>query len=168
MLCQGCGICASVCPNNAINIVNSASELITRQIKSVMEEAKALGRRVIIALCCEECAHTLMDTVGFYHEEYPSEVIPIFVPCLGILSIGHILMALNYGADGVLLVGCPLDRCHFEQGAEIAMRRVLLIKSILEEIGLIPDRVRIVNLSGTMVEDFLKASRELVNKLIGR
>jgi len=168
LLCQGCGTCASICPNNALNIVNNTNELMLKQIEAVINEAKSLKKKVIITLCCEECAHTLMDSIGFYRKKYLSEAVPIFVPCLGFLSVSHILAALNYGADGILLVGCPLERCHFEQGARIAKRKVELIKKVLEEIGLVPDKVEIVNLSATMVERFLEASNKLAARLLSR
>jgi len=168
LLCQGCGTCASVCPNNALNIVNNTNELLLRQIKAIIDEAKALRKRVVIALCCEECGHTLMDALGFYREKYASEIIPITVPCLGIISITHILEALNYGAEGVLLVGCPLERCHFELGAKTAKYKVELIRRVFEELGLFPEKVNIVNAPATMAKRFLEVACKIPIKTSSR
>ena len=70
----------------------------------------------IIVMTCNWGAFSGMETAGAQHLEYPADVLPIKVKCLGQLSPGIILKAFEKGADGVLLLGCPPGSCHFEFG----------------------------------------------------
>ena len=67
-------------------------------------------------MTCNWKAFSGMEKAGAQHLEYPAEVLPIKVKCLGQLSPGNILMPFEKGADGVLLLGCPPGACHYEFG----------------------------------------------------
>ncbi len=48
--------------------------------------------------------------------QYPPNVRIIEVPCTGKVDIIHILQAFEYGADGVIVVGCMEGDCHYQRG----------------------------------------------------
>jgi coenzyme F420-reducing hydrogenase delta subunit len=68
------------------------------------------------------------------------------------------------GADSVLLIGCPSDRCHFGEGVEKAQSRLNIVVSAMKELGL-EKKAQLICVSGTMIDDFLKISNDLVKKI---
>ena len=70
----------------------------------------------VIVFTCNWNAYSAMETAGVERLRYPPFVYPIKVMCLGQISPGVILKAFEKGASGVLLLGCPSGKCHFEFG----------------------------------------------------
>ncbi len=69
------------------------------------------------------------------------------LPCTGKLDIIHILRAFEKGIDGVYVVGCMEGECHFNSGNFRARKKVEQAASLLEEIGVGGERVKMYNLS---------------------
>ena len=67
---------------------------------------------------------------------------PVSLPCSGKLEVFQLTRALETGADGVALFGCPEGACRYLAGSSRARGRVGHTGRILEEIGLGKDRVR--------------------------
>jgi coenzyme F420-reducing hydrogenase delta subunit len=97
----------------------------------------------IIGFLCSWCSYSGADAAGVQREVYPSNMRPITVPCSGSVDPVMIFEALERGADGVLLVGCPMGGCHYHTGNYLAKARVSAIRQILSEAGLNPGRVEI-------------------------
>jgi coenzyme F420-reducing hydrogenase delta subunit len=55
-----------------------------------------------------------------------------------------VLKALREGADGVLIAGCHPGECHYVEGNIKALRRHTLLKQMLLQLGIEPERVQIV------------------------
>ncbi len=55
----------------------------------------------------------------------------------------YIVNALLAGADGVLVAGCHPGDCHYSKGNYYARRRFATLKTLLENVGLEPERVRL-------------------------
>jgi F420-non-reducing hydrogenase iron-sulfur subunit len=66
----------------------------------------------------------------------------VALPCSGKLEVYYLIKALENGADGVLLFGCPEGACRYVVGSTRAKGRVAYTERILEAIGLEKDRVR--------------------------
>ena len=67
---------------------------------------------------------------------------PVALPCSGKLEVFQLTRALESGADGAALFGCPEGACRYMVGSLRARGRVGHTARILEEIGLGTDRVR--------------------------
>ena len=65
----------------------------------------------------------------------------VALPCSGKVEVLHLTKALESGADGVGIFGCPEKECHYVVGSERAKGRVGHTERILQEIGLEGDRV---------------------------
>jgi coenzyme F420-reducing hydrogenase delta subunit len=52
-------------------------------------------------------------------------------------------MALEKGADGVLIIGCPPGSCHFGNGNVHALKRFTLLNKFLDELGIDSARVHL-------------------------
>jgi F420-non-reducing hydrogenase iron-sulfur subunit len=65
------------------------------------------------------------------------------VPCTGKIDPIYILQAFKKGADGILVLGCPMGNCHFQDGNYRTEKRIYLLQSVLEAYGIEPERVDI-------------------------
>jgi len=109
----------------------------------------------VVAFCCRHCAYSAADLAGGSRMDYPPAVKIVEMPCTGRASVLEILHALEKGADGVAVAGCLPGTCHYIQGNLHAARRVEHAAKLLEEIGLEPERVRMINISAAMGEQFV-------------
>jgi F420-non-reducing hydrogenase iron-sulfur subunit len=55
-----------------------------------------------------------------------------------------VLKALREGADGVMIAGCHPGECHYVEGNIKALRRYILLKSMLRQLGVEEERVQLV------------------------
>jgi len=95
----------------------------------------------IVYFLCSWCGTGGAETASAYRLYYPENVIPFRVNCTGSLSTVHVLRAFFEGADGVVISGCHPGDCHYNDGNFRARRRVALLTSILDTLGLDPERL---------------------------
>lgn len=119
----------------------------------------------IIAFCCNYCADSAAAMAGSQRMQYPAGVRIISTPCTGKLEMEHVLEAFEKGVDGILIVGCLEGDCHFVEGNLRAHKRTERIRSILEEIGLGAERLKMVNLSDVMASAFVQHMKEAVETI---
>ncbi len=74
----------------------------------------------VVIFTCNWNAHQSLQEAGKQHLSYPAGVRPLKVDCLGQVGTSTILQAFQKGADGVMLVGCPPEECHYEFGSRRA------------------------------------------------
>jgi F420-non-reducing hydrogenase iron-sulfur subunit len=128
-----------------------------------MERKQAAWTPDIIAFCCNYCGFAAADLAGIQRIQYSAGVRIIHAPCTGKLEMEHILEAFEKGADGILVVGCLEGGCHYVEGNLRARRRIERIRSILEEIGLGSERLKMVNLSDSMAPEFVRYVQEIAS-----
>ena len=116
----------------------------------------------IIAFCCSYCAYSAAALAGSQRIQYSSGIRIISTPCTGKLESEHILEAFEKGIDGIIVVGCLEGSCHFLEGNLRARKRTDRIRSILEEIGLGSERLKMVNLSDSMAEAFVQHMQDAI------
>ncbi len=95
----------------------------------------------IVAFLCNWCSYAGADLAGVSRIQYPPNVRVIRVPCSGRINPLFIVKALQAGADGVLVSGCHPGDCHYISGNLYARRKFALLKSLLEYVGIEPQRV---------------------------
>ncbi len=117
---------------------------------------------VIVAFCCHYCAYAAADLAGSGRLQYPPNIRIVRLPCTGRLEVNFLMKAFEAGADGVLVAGCEEGSCHFKEGNYLARRRVNTGRQLLEEAGLEPERLRMVNVSAAGSQDFAAYVREMV------
>ena len=93
--------------------------------------------------------------------QYPSTVKIVRVPCTGKVDVIHLLRAMQMGADGVYVVGCLEGTCHYNEGNFQARERVEHVRTLLEEIGMEGDRIRMYNLSSGEGPTFAAYAEEM-------
>jgi len=132
--CQGCGICASECPMDAIQLVEYTDDQMEAQIFAATEEQVDTPR--IIAFLCQNSAYEAAEMARLFGEALPQGLQMIKVPCAGKVDVDYILTAFQAGADGVLVLACHKDNCKSLRGNTFADWRVEDTRRMLEEVGL--------------------------------
>ena len=117
---------------------------------------------IVVVFACHYCAYSAADLAGSMRIQYPPNVRIIRTICSGRLEIEYFMRALDYGADGVLIAGCEEGSCHFKEGNLTAKKRVNYARQLLKEIGLEPERLRMVNVSAAMARPFAEHVKDMV------
>ncbi|MCG6893726.1 MAG: hydrogenase iron-sulfur subunit [Desulfobacteraceae bacterium] len=102
---------------------------------------------------------------GSMRLEYPTNVKIILVPCSGKVDVLHLMRAIQKGADGVYVVGCLEGTCHYNEGNYRARERVEHVRTLMEEVGLEPERVRMYNLSSGEGPTFAAYAKEMTENI---
>ena len=97
----------------------------------------------IVAFCCNWCSYAGADLAGTSRIQYCPNIRVIRVMCSGRVNPLFILKALNVGADGVLILGCHPGDCHYIEGNYKTLRRIPLLKKMLQQLGIEEERVRL-------------------------
>ena len=88
----------------------------------------------VVIFTCNWNAHESLQSAGREHIELPPGARPLKVDCLGQIGSAIILKAFEKGADGVILVGCTPEECHYEFGSR---RAAELFEEVQQVAGLL-------------------------------
>jgi heterodisulfide reductase subunit A len=164
ILCEGCGVCVGTCPVGAIELRHLKPSQISAQMKALLS-VNGTSKPLILAISCSECGHAAIDSSGMAMMQYPANVRVLKVPCTGIVQVQQILEAFKAGAQGVMVVGCKPDGCHYEVGSQKAKVKVELAKKLLKECGIEPERLEMFNLVYIEGDKFAEAARTMTERV---
>lgn len=99
---------------------------------------------LIIGFTCNWCSYRAADLAGTSRIKYPPNVHLIRLMCSGRLDPAFVLKALSEGADGVMITGCHPGECHYLEQNFKAMRRFHMLRKVLTQFGIEPERVKLV------------------------
>lgn len=119
----------------------------------------------IVAFCCNWCSYAGADLAGTGRLKYPENIRIIRVPCSSRVDPSLVLRAFQNGADGVMIAGCHPGDCHYDTGNYHARKRMMLLKSLLEFIGLSPARLVVKWISGNEAERFQASVESFTREL---
>jgi len=120
----------------------------------------------IIGFLCNWCSYAGADLAGVSRIQYPPNIRIIRVMCSGRIDPAFILEAFKNGADGVLVAGCHLPSdCHYISGNFKALRRITLLKKVLKEFGIEPQRLRLEWVSASEGDKFAAIVRDMVEEI---
>jgi len=120
----------------------------------------------IIGFLCNWCSYAGADLAGVSRIQYPPNIRIIRVMCSGRIDPTFVLEALKDGADGVLIAGCHLPSdCHYISGNFKALRRITLLKKVLQDFGIEPERVRLEWVSASEGDKFATVVRDMVEQI---
>jgi heterodisulfide reductase subunit A len=140
LTCGGCGICAASCPHGAIQPRHYTDDQFLAQIHAATQDIKETP--LIIGFLCQWCSYAAADLAGTLGLAYPTNIRNIKVRCTGRVNPLFVLEALKGGADGVLIAGCRPEECHYFTGNIKAAQRMDILKEMLSNAGIEPERVR--------------------------
>jgi F420-non-reducing hydrogenase iron-sulfur subunit len=123
---------------------------------------------LILGFACNWCTYAGADLAGTSRIQYPPNLRMIRVMCSGRVDPTFILKAFSRGVDGVLIGGCHPGDCHYMEGNYKAQRRIHLLRKMLSDFGIEPERLRLEWVSASegarfaeVVADFTKTIKEL-------
>jgi F420-non-reducing hydrogenase iron-sulfur subunit len=119
----------------------------------------------IVGFLCNWCSYTGADLAGTARIKYAPNIRSVRVMCSGRIEPTFIVKALYEGADGVLIAGCHPGDCHYQEGNYKALRRYRLLKRILPEYGVEPERVRLEWVAASEGERFARIVDEFTEQI---
>jgi F420-non-reducing hydrogenase iron-sulfur subunit len=99
---------------------------------------------VIIGFTCNWCSYRAADMAGTARIKYAPNIRLIRLMCSGRLDPTFVLRAFTGGADAVMISGCHPGDCHYVEQNYKALRRYLLLRRYLEQMGIEPARLKLV------------------------
>jgi F420-non-reducing hydrogenase iron-sulfur subunit len=97
----------------------------------------------IAGFLCNWCSYAGADLAGTSRVSYPPNIRIIRVPCSGRVDPLFVVKAFQQGADGVLVAGCHLGDCHYNEGNYHSRRRFSLLAPLLDYLGIEQERFRL-------------------------
>ena len=168
--CNACGLCAKVCPYNAIS-VDSKAKLPARvtaaacsgcgtcaaecptlaitmnhftdaQIEAQIDAIleKDAAGRILI-FACNWCSYAGADFAGVSRLRYPPNTRLIRTMCSGRIHEKFIWRAFEKGVPVVLVSGCHIGDCHYINANHWTERRVKRVWKKMEKLGLRTERL---------------------------
>lgn len=122
----------------------------------------------IVGFFCNWCSYSGADLAGVSRIKMSPNVRIIRTMCSGRVDPLFVLKAFRSGADGVLISGCHPGDCHYQEGNYKALRRYLLLKKMLDQIGIEKERLRLEWISaseGEKVKIVIDEMTENIKKL---
>jgi len=119
----------------------------------------------IVGFLCKWCTSAAADLAGTSRMQYPPNIRIIRMMCSGSVDPVYVIRALLEGADGVLIGGCHPGDCHYVSGNYKARRRVTVLKSILNTLGLDEDRVWLRWISASEGKRFADTVTEITEEM---
>ncbi len=119
----------------------------------------------IIAFLCNWCSYAGADLAGTSRLKYPPNVRDIRVMCSGRVDPVFVMEALRQGIDGILVAGCHPGDCHYQSGNYKTNRKIRLLRRLLGDLNIDPERVRFEYISASEGQKFADVVTDFVDKL---
>jgi F420-non-reducing hydrogenase iron-sulfur subunit len=119
----------------------------------------------IIGFLCNWCSYTGADLAGVSRIKSSPNVRVIRTMCSGRVDPTFILKAFQLGADGVIVMGCHLGDCHYQEGNHKTIRRIPFLKRLIRDFGIDPRRLRLEWVSASEGDRFAKIVNEMTEEI---
>lgn len=96
---------------------------------------------------------------------YPASVKVVRVSCLSRIHMGLILKAFDFGAEGVMLLGCEPGNCHFGTSNDYIRNECEKTRNILEMLGVWKNRLVLVQVSAFDGYSFVNEIEKLIKEI---
>ena len=112
------------------------------------------GKLKIIVRGCHNLT-VFRDLVDKNPGELPEEAKVSLLPCSSKIEAHLLLKFFEQGADGVLILACPLGGCRLVEGNRRAAKRAAYAGGWLEELGIDPARIVFIPVDAEQGRDLL-------------
>ena len=193
--CNYCGVCAKVCPYNAI----LAPDRKTKKLPTIIQAACAgcgacaaeclqdaiymrhfRDEQIIaqidgilaehpqdqlVVFACNWCSYAGGDMAGTSRLQFPTSSRLIRTMCSGRVDEKFVLHAFKLGAPMVLVSGCHFVDCHYISAVHWTQKRMDRMWNKLDKLGIRVDRLQLEWISAAEGQKFAKVMREMEEKL---
>ena len=189
--CNFCGICATVCPYNAIlapdrqakkppTIIQAAcagcgacaAECATDAITmrhftddQILAQIDAIlsvePHKHLLTFACNWCSYAGGDNAGTSRLQYPTTCRLTRTMCSGRVDEKFIVRAFKQGAPMVLVSGCHFADCHYISAVHWTQKRMDRIWSKMEKLGIRPERLQLEWISAAEGQKFARVMRDM-------
>ncbi len=163
--CRACGKCVAACLSTALDLRELPLPTLRAETDAMLEAALEEGGggvdRRVIAYACNSCGYNAADLAGSRRMDLPAEVLPVWVPCSGRLSVEDLVYPFTRGAAGVLVAACLPDQCTFVDGNLALAGRLEQARQLLAMMGVDPRRLQLVHTSSADAVRFREATDEM-------
>jgi len=119
----------------------------------------------VVVFCCNWCSPAGVDLAGSSKLKSNPYSRIIKTICTGRIEPSFIFDAFAKGVDGVIIAGCHPGDCHYISGNLKARRIITLIKNLLPQLGIEPERLRLEWISTSEAEKFQSAADEFMDEV---
>ena len=119
----------------------------------------------IVGFMCNWCSYRAADLAGTARIKYAPNVRIIRVMCSGRVDPNFVLQAFAQGADGVMIAGCHPGECHYINQNYKTMRRFVMLKHLLRQMGLEDERLRLVWASAAEGQQLAESVDKMVEEV---
>ena len=119
----------------------------------------------ILVFACNWDGWSCIEATANLRTGYPASVKVVRVSCLSRIHAGLILKAFEFGADGVMLLGCEPGRCLFNVNGEHIINEYEKVRSILKILGMQQDRLVLVQLPAFSGQEFIMQVKNFMVKI---
>jgi len=119
----------------------------------------------IMCFLCKWCTYAGADLAGTSRMSYSANGINLRVMCSSRIDPQHILHAFKEGADGVFIGGCHPGDCHYVEGNYKTLRRITLFKTMMEQLGIDPKRLRLEWISAAEGKKYVEIMNEFTQTI---
>ena len=170
--CRSCGICAEVCPYNAITVdvkkktpavINTAAcsgcgtcgaecpfgaiemnHFTDEQITSQIDAMlEENAEEKILSFACNWCSYAGADYAGVSRLQYPASARLIRTMCSGRVAEKFVWHGFRLGAPVILVSGCHIGDCHYIDANHWTEKRINKIHKKMENLGIRPERLQL-------------------------
>jgi F420-non-reducing hydrogenase iron-sulfur subunit len=117
-----------------------------------------------VVFTCNWDGLSCIETAAQKRLTFPASVKIIRVSCLSRVHSGLMLQAFEFGADGVMLLGCDTRSCHFSIDEELIDQNYKKTREIMRLLGLKPDRLELVRLPHGDATGFIKRVNDFADR----
>lgn len=119
----------------------------------------------VLVFCCNWCSYAGADLAGVSRLQIKPYFRVIRTMCSARVDPEFILRAFQKGVDGVLVAGCHPGDCHYIEGNYRTRRRMALLKFLLKQFGLNPDRLGLEWISAAEAQKFATTINIFIEKI---
>ena len=119
----------------------------------------------IMCFLCKWCTSSAADAAGTSRLHHVPNTLNMRVRCSSRGDPQHIIYAFKEGADGVFIGGCHPGDCHYVEGNYKTLRRVILFKPMLQELGIDPRRLRLEWISAAEGKRYAETMNEFTETI---
>ncbi len=170
LACRACGVCASECPMDALQLHNYTDSQALAELKvagpGLRDDSAGGFIPSIIAFCCKNSAVEAARLASLRRMTSPLGLQIIEIPCAGKIDMDYVMSAFRDGADGVMALTCHPESCKSLKGSDLAQWRFEQLKEYIGEAGLEPERLVCAGLAPGMGHEFIEKVRQFERKLL--